>query len=146
MTTIAGPQTRRLLVREVMSAPVITVPPGASLWRAWSTMFELGLRHLIVTEAGHCVGVIDDRTLFSQWPMGPLALRRNTVDGLMRTRVSCTLPDADLAEVAEVMIADGVDAVPVIDEHGRILGILTGSDIAQAVARYGVSRPEPAEA
>jgi CBS domain-containing protein len=34
------------------------------------------------------------------------------------------------------MVNEEIDAVPVTDESGVILGIVTGGDIAAAVARY----------
>ena len=42
------------------------------------------------------------------------------------------------------MVSERVDAVPVTDADGMVLGIVTGSDIAAAVARYdlGGTRPE----
>jgi CBS-domain-containing membrane protein len=102
-------------------------------------MLETGLRHLIVSSGGRCVGMLDDRALFALWPMGPLAMRRNHVSTTMRSSVSCALPDTDLAVLAHIMMLAGTDAVPVVDADGYVLGIVTGSDIASVVARHGVS-------
>jgi hypothetical protein len=55
----------------------------------------------------------------------------------MRMRTSCVLPQTSLVRVARVMVAEDVDAVPVTSADGTVLGIVTGSDIAAAVARYG---------
>jgi len=59
-----------------MSAPVVTATPDSSPWAAWSSMATHGVRHLVVTVGGRCVGLVDDREVFAQWPMGPLAMRR----------------------------------------------------------------------
>jgi CBS domain-containing protein len=131
---------RSLTASDVMSAPAIAVNPGTSIWTAWSIMSSTGLRHLVVAVEGRCVGVVDDRTVFAQWPMGPLALRRRSVGEIMRARTSCVLPDADVRAIAMAMARDGADAVPVTDADGTLLGIVTSSDVTRAVALHGLGR------
>ena len=133
---------RSLTASDVMSAPAITVEPGTSIWAAWSIMASTGLRHLVVAFDSRCVGVVDDRTVFAQWPMGPLALRRRCVGEIMRGRTSCVLPDADIRAVAIAMARGGVDAVPVVESDGTLLGIVTSSDLARAIAEHGVASVE----
>lgn len=122
----------------IMSTPVLTVGPDASPWSAWSAMMESGVRHLVVIAGGRCVGVLEDRELFAQWPVGPLALRRQRIAGMIQPRTTCVLAAAEVREVALVMTEEGVDAVPVVDETGRLIGVVTGSDVARAVARWGL--------
>ena len=129
-----------VLARDVMSAPALTVAPAATLWDAWRLMMTTGLRHLVVAESGHVVGVLDDRAVFAQWPMGPLALRRNRVMDVMARRTRCVSGDAELRDVALVMVEDAVDAVPVIDDDGAVLGIVTATDITRAAAIDGMWR------
>ena len=123
-----------------MTAPALSVSPETSIWATWSLMSRTGLHHLVVTTDDHSVGVIADRAVFSQWPMGPLALRRHSVREIMRERTSCVLPDAALQDAAAVMVADGVDAVPVIDADGALVGIVTTGDLTAAVAAHGLRR------
>lgn len=121
-----------------MSAPTVSIPPTTSVWSAWSLMMRTGLRHLVVATDEGCRGVIDDRAIFAEWPMGPLALRRRTVHDLVRPSTACVLPDTDIRVVAQAMVDDAVDAVPVVTEDGHLVGIVTGSDIARAVAAAGI--------
>jgi CBS domain-containing protein len=129
---------RVVVAGAVMSAPTVSVRPSTTVWAAWSLMLQSGLRHLVVATADGCVGVIDDRSVFAEWPMGPLALRRRTVSELVRPRTTCVLPDTDLRLVAQVMVDEAVDSVPVVAPDGRLVGIVTGSDIARAVAASGI--------
>ena len=126
--------------RDVMSAPAVTIPPSATLWDAWRLMMASGLRHLVVTEAGRVVGVLDDRAVFAQWPMGPLALRRNRVGDLMARRTRCVFEGTEVRDVAIVMVEDGVDAVPVVGDNGTVLGIVTARDITCETANAGMWR------
>jgi CBS domain-containing protein len=123
-----------VLAADVMSAPPVGVRPEASVWAAWTLMAYHGVRHLMVTDNGRCVGVLDDRTVFAQWPLGPAALHRKPVAAVMHTPVSCVSATSELRRVAEVMVCEGVDAVPVVNDGGVTVGIVTCSDIIAAVA------------
>ena len=138
MTTAAPPTARVLVATDVMTAPAITITPATTPWAAWSVLVRHDIRHLVVIRDGRCVGILDDRAIFSHWPMGPLALRRSTIAGMIRTRTSCVLPTTPLSEVAHVMNLDHVDAVPVVDSRGWVLGLVTAGDVVAAVARHGV--------
>jgi CBS domain-containing protein len=129
---------RQMVARDIMSAPTVSITPTTSVRTAWSLMMRTQLRHLVVATDETCLGVIDDRTVFAEWPMGPLALRRRSVRDLVRPFTTCVLPDTDVRFVARAMVDDAIDAVPVVDRTGRLVGIVTGSDVARAVATSGL--------
>lgn len=143
MTTVDAAATLSIPVRarDVMSAPVLTVSPTTSVWDAWRLMMDSGLRHLVVCEDGRCVGIVDDRAVFAQWPMGPLALRRGQVGGIMRHAARRVVGDTPLHAVAELMVAEGVDAVPVVTDAGSLIGIVTTTDLTAAIAVRGMWQP-----
>src|SRR4051812_5593766 len=103
MTVLTPGRTDRLTAGDVMSAPAVTAAPGTSPWAAWSSMVTFGIHHLVVTVGDRCVGMVADREIFAQWPMGPLALRRSHIETMMSKRTTVALPDTDLADVARVI-------------------------------------------
>jgi CBS domain-containing protein len=121
-----------------MSRPTVSIEPTASVWTAWSVMMRTGLRHLVVAVDDKCLGVVDDRAVFAEWPMGPLALRRRSIGELVRPYTTCVSPETSLRSVAQAMVDNAVDAVPVLAVDGRLVGIVTGSDVARAVSTFGV--------
>jgi CBS-domain-containing membrane protein len=129
-----------LTARDLMSAPVQTIDAHATMAEAWALVLQGGHRHLVVCSGGRCCGVLDDRTLFAHWPAGPFGLEASLVRDLLRPRTSCVLPDALAATVASIMSTQGVDAVPVTDEAGGVVGVVTSSDLAAAVAEHGLVR------
>jgi CBS-domain-containing membrane protein len=136
---LAG-QPCSLSARDLMSSPVQTIDAGATMAQAWALMLEGGHRHLIVCAEGRCCGVLDDRTLFAHWPTGPFGVEIALVRDVLRPRTGCVLPAASAATVASVMLTQGVDAVPVTDQAGRVVGVVTATDLAAAVAEHGLVR------
>jgi CBS domain-containing protein len=132
-----------ITARDLMSTPVQMIDADATMAQAWSRMLEGGHRHLVVCSRGRCSGVLDDRTLFAHWPTGPFGLEASPVRDLLRPRTSCVLPSASAATVASIMATQDVDAVPVTDEGGHVVGVVTGSDLAAAVAEHGLLRRLP---
>lgn len=136
--TVVATRTRPVLVRDVMSAPTVTVAPTTSVESAWLVLLQSGHRHLVVAAGDQCYGVIDDRTLFAEWTSGPLAMRHRKVRDLLPPCTTCVLSDSEIQMVARAMARGGTDAVPVVDREGRLVGIVTGSDVVRAVAASGV--------
>jgi len=52
----------------------------------------------------------------------------------MTTRVVSARPDDDIKEVAKLMVRHGIDHVPIVDDEGRLVGIVTSWDLARALA------------
>jgi CBS domain-containing protein len=53
--------------------------------------------------------------------------------------VITTQPDRTLAEVAEVLVAKKIGAVVVVDDQGRIIGLLSERDIVRVLAEHGAA-------
>jgi acetoin utilization protein AcuB len=128
-------------VRDVMSAPVTVVRDHDSAWHALERFTETGLRHLVVLDdSDGLVGVLDDRRVLALWPLEPAVLHRETVGHLVRSLRS-DLPGAPQVHhsaavpvAAEIMLQFAVDGLPVVDDNGRVVGIVTGSDLVRSLA------------
>jgi CBS domain-containing protein len=128
-----------LLADEVMSSPVQAVSDTSPIWDAWNIAVTKDIHHVAVVSGDHCVGVVTDRQLMDAWHHGPGVLRTTPIKHLLLGRTSCVLPDAPLRQAANLMSTEHVDAVPVVDETGRLLGLITAGDIVQAVAQHGIT-------
>lgn len=128
---------RSPLVGDIMSRPVLTVEMSETLWDAWQLLFVSGLRHLVViNEDGSAVGVISDRTILADVPATAEHLTRRQVAVVMaQIPLVFVAPTDSPGQAAEVMTANAVEAVPVLDADGRLAGIVTESDIVRWCAR-----------
>ena len=137
MSSAAVPQPADTVVADVMSRPVLTVEEGETLWDAWQLLFVSGLRHLVVLdENGASLGVLSDRSILAEVPATSEHLSERRVrDVLAMVPLVSVAPADSPLTAARVMATNSVEAVPVIDEAGRIVGIVTESDIVRWLVR-----------
>jgi CBS domain-containing protein len=127
-----GVDWARATVSEAMSRPVLTIDVAESLWDAWQLLSVSGLRHLVVVDDGRCLGVISDRMILTDIPLAEDRMRaRGVGDLLSRAPARSVLDTAPLADVARTMARHSAEAVPVLDSLGRLVGIVTGSDLVR---------------
>ena len=123
------------LVGDLMSRPALTIDVSESLWDAWQLLFVSGLRHLVVLDDGDCIGVISDRGILTDMPVTADHMSKRTVsDILARVPVASIRTTNSAGEAARVMLRFASDALPVLDEEGKLVGIVTGSDLARLLA------------
>lgn len=60
-----GKDPEKLRVADLMSSPVITVPPTASLRECSALMLEKGIRRVVVAQGSEIVGIVSDTDIFS---------------------------------------------------------------------------------
>ncbi len=57
------------------------------------------------------------------------------VEEIMTRDVLTVSPDADVFAVADIMAANNVNRIPVVDEERKVVGIITRRDLIAAMAR-----------
>jgi len=135
--------------RDVMSARPTTISARATIADAARLRWKLNLRHLpVVDDRGKLVGILSDRDLRGLSPPYSLVPEANTrqkaleasVGDLMSGDVLSVRPESDLADVVDLMLQDHVGAVPVVDEAGDVIGIVSYVDVLRALARPTTAR------
>jgi len=114
-----------------MSRQVLTVEVTESLWDAWQLLFVSGMRHLVVLdEDGACQGTLSDRDILAEVPATAEHLgRRKVRDILARVPQTCVHPEDEPETAGRLMVDHEVEAVPVVDEQGRVVGLVTEADL-----------------
>lgn len=138
-------------VREIMSAPPVTVSPTDTLAFAEELMNVERIRHLPVVDGDVLVGVLSHRdllaasisTLSRPSEEDDLELKRHhEVSRVMRGIVETAAPDAPVEKAAEALLTNQVGCLPVVDERHHLLGIVTSSDFVR-LARDMVAAAAP---
>ena len=122
----------RLLVRDRMSRPVVSVRPATTLADAIRLMATRRIHYLpVVDEHAELLGLVNaDDVLGTRRPRRG---RGDHVGDVMSSPVISTEPTVPLTDAMRLMGDHAVGALPVV-ETGRLVGILTQSDIVAALA------------
>ena len=132
-------------VADVMTKDVTTVYEESNLQQVFALLTPYRFRHLPVIDGQRLVGILSQRDLLqvqgervSKNPalraQAERTLEETFVRDIMNSNVVTTRPDASLAEAAQRMIEHRVGALPVVDEAGLLLGIVTQTDLLRSLA------------
>ena len=127
-----------LTVSELMKSPAHVVHPRTPLVAARAEMKDAGIHHLpIVDGKGALVGMISDRDVDRAISLMEAAegLRQNlTVGDIVNGSALRVTPELPAHEAAAMLIEGGGDGLPVVDNKGKVVGVLTSTDLLE-VAR-----------
>ncbi len=130
-----------MFVRERMTRHPLTVSPDASVHKAQVLMCEGHVRQLPVVDHGRLVGIVSMGDIYRRAPLGTLVLDAREAEqlldhvligGVMTLQPEVVEPDTPLLDAARRILQRRIGALPVV-EQGQLVGILTGSDVLQAL-------------
>jgi CBS domain-containing protein len=117
-------------VRDLMSSRLVTVNPDVDLAFAMQLMLWSGVRHLPVVEDEDLVGILSDRDFLPTESGGTMKdFLGQPVRQVMTSEVKTIAPDEDARTASAMMATAHINALPVVDEEGALIGIVTSSDI-----------------
>jgi len=119
-------------VENYMSHAPITLRDDTVYWEAFDIMREKNLHHIpVINKNDAVIGIITRRDLqissqhFREAPV--------EVSEVMHSPVVTISPDDFLSEAARKMIDSRIGGLPVVDANGDMVGILTETDLHQAL-------------
>lgn len=123
-------------IREVMTHPAVTCPANVNLDAAARLMWEYDCGVIpIVDDTGQLAGIITDRDICMAGYTQGRPLASIPVTAAMSPRVFSVRAEDALETAEDVMRANQVRRVPVIDAEGRPVGMLAMNDLARLAAR-----------
>jgi acetoin utilization protein AcuB len=140
-----------VIVKNVMTENPLTVGPDAPLRQAVNLMRERKIRHLpVVEDGGRLVGMLTDRdvrhaalvpALAQHLPWELRRLKSLRIRDVMTWSVVTTHPEATLAQAGVIMFQRRIGSLPVVEE-GRLVGILTETDVLSALTKGQETDPD----
>src|SRR5580765_3776523 len=142
-------------VQDVMTKTVHTVTPETPLKRVAAVLAALGISGLPVLDAdGAVVGIVSEADILYKERLEPPArgrlrtllgpaqadaekakLEARTAGEAMTSPALTIGPRRPVAEAAGRMLDEHVNRLPVVDDAGRLLGIVTRADLVRAFVR-----------
>ncbi|NQV07484.1 CBS domain-containing protein [bacterium] len=140
-------------VRDMMTTDPIAITAGTLLKEAARIMVRSQVSGLpVVNDTGHLVGIVTEGDFLRQEanrdrpyrlslldalfgdgePEGPTA---ETVGEVMTVEVVTIAPESTLGEAARVMARRSVKRLPVVDDEGELIGVISRADVVNAFTK-----------
>lgn len=115
----------RKIVRDYMTRDVVSIDVSGSIKDVIRMIRSSSHDGFPVVEDEKVVGYIGARNIVGAKPTG-------TVKNLMSPVILKTYPNSGLTDVAHKMFRFSIQKLPVIDHEGRLVGIITNSDVIRS--------------
>lgn len=149
--------TAEATVASIMSTDIVSVASTTPIPEVARLMLEHGISGLPVVDGSELVGVVTESDVVSReidvdvpafatfldaifvlpWDRHDDELKRvlaTTVSGIMSSPAQTILATATIHEVADLMFKHHVNPVPVVNEAGQLVGIVSRSDVLRLIA------------
>jgi CBS domain-containing protein len=141
-------------VEQVMRTEIVTIRPETSVIEVVELLWDTGSSALpVIDELGQVVGIVSDHDLLTRGGMGiTMSVERATdadfardlqesledprrrVSEVMTTDVRTVAPDELLGRAAKIMVEKRLKRLPVVDDSGKLLGILVRFDVLNTLS------------
>src|SRR5690348_17094713 len=129
-------------VGDIMTSAVLSVDIREPITEAIRLFAYYPVHHLPVVDKSRIVGMLSTADMLKLEYFVPkgsiptataLVNEKFRIEQLMRTPVITATPHDTIAEVAERMSSHGIHALPVVNEHNHLIGIVTTTDVMHAL-------------
>ena len=152
--------TKELLAKDIMTKRVITIGRDASIGELSELLVENKISGVpVIDENGKLVGIVTEADIIVKdadlhFPRyfklldGIIYLesfrkfKRNLkkyigikVEDIMTDKVKVVKEDTSVSEIANIMMSSNINRVPVTDEKGGLVGIITRRDIVKSMIK-----------
>jgi CBS domain-containing protein len=144
---------------DIMTRTVVTVQPDTSVREAADLMAVKGVSGIpVVDKNNHVVGILSEKDFLSRMgPGGPktfmdviarclvakgcaaLAIREKKVDDIMNSPAVVVHESTNLLDISALLKKKKINRVPVTDQKGVLVGIISREDIIHTSLLHGIS-------
>ena len=139
-----------MLVKNWMSKKLIVVDVKDTVQDAIVRLREHEISKLPVLDGETLVGIVTNQDLRRFWPSAAsntveikdlIYMALNTAVELIMTKEPITVPyNYTLQETAEILLDNNISGCPVIDDRGKVLGMITRNDLFRAIISWSGTR------
>lgn len=123
---------RAITVGDFMTRELVVLQESDDLALAEKMLRLGGIRHLPVVREGHLVGLLTHRDLLRA--AASHAAARTVASEVMTRDPVSVRPTTSLVQAARLMLSKKFGCLPVCEEDGKLIGIITESDFVRFAA------------
>ncbi|MCX6399714.1 MAG: HPP family protein [Propionibacteriales bacterium] len=118
-------------VSRIMNTDVAVAHPFESIYRARALIVQRQVKTLpVIDSERRVIGVLSIIDLFTRD-----LVELETVDSIMRPDVTTIPADTPVADLVPMMTSEGYKNVPVVDDDGRLVGMITRGELIAVLHR-----------
>lgn len=118
-------------VSRIMNTDVAVAHPFESIYRARALIVQRQVKTLpVIDSERRVIGVLSIIDLFTRD-----LVELETVDSIMRPEVTTILESTPVADLVPMMTTEGYKNVPVVDDDGRLVGMITRGELIAVLHR-----------
>ena len=127
------------LVRDWMSSPVVVVDPDSSVSYAMTLMRRRNIHSVVVdiSEKNPAYGIVTTTDVRDKIVAEGRNPAETTVREIMSGPIVTGSPDWTLMECSQVMQKRKIHHLPIADESGSLIGLISATDIFMSVEEQG---------
>jgi len=115
-------------LERLCSKAVVSVSPEATVLEAANMMRSKHVGCVVAVNGTHPVGILPDRDIVLEVVATGKKPSETAVREIMTTNLTMVNINYDLLDAVRLMRNRGIRRLPVVDEHRRLLGIITMDD------------------
>lgn len=128
-----------MIIKDIMTSPVMTIDQNKPAVQANELMWRHQMHHLVVTHNDQIVGILSDTDLggehATEIPDNLL------VKNAMSSPITTITTTATVDKAVNLMTGNGFRSLPVLDEEGNLVGIVTKTDLERLGKRGKAQGP-----
>jgi len=126
--------------KEVMSSPPLTLYDDMPLDIAWQQFRQHRFRHFpVVNKENKIVGILSDRDMLINSTLhanqDSNLSSKSVINQIMIKSVITASVSTNIREICQVMFSQHIGAMPITNDKGDLLGIITRSDILRTMIK-----------
>jgi CBS-domain-containing membrane protein len=130
---------RRLVIfaEEIMSHPVTSLSENTLYDEAWNKFQLHKFHHFpILSKDKRLIGIVSDRDMLTHTVLHETENQaKYPIKTLMSKWVVTASPKTNIREICQVMLSQYLGAMPITNDSGDLLGIITRSDILKTIVK-----------
>jgi len=118
-----------ILVSEIMTRNVATIDSNATIQKASMLLRKRNIHGLVVVSGKDVTGILTDKDIVSKVVAENVSAREIKVKDIMSAKLVIAKPGDNIADTTRVMFANDLSRLPVIDDKGALVGVISVRDM-----------------
>ena len=121
---------------KIARVPPLVVAPEDSIMAAVEKMCNAGIGAVVVVKNGDLVGIFTERDLLTRVVRPGVSTLNTPIAKVMTKNPNVALAEMEASEAFEFMTEKNIRHLPVVDQHGKLQGILSIRHLMRSVVEH----------